>query len=74
MGLQPRRRGRMTGIPTEPEIHVDPSGAAAFEGSADHPMRDKGREAGAKAKGVMQVEGKEYIVADGDVIFFRTSA
>ena len=33
-----------------------------------------GGEAGAKAKGVMQVEGKEYIVADGDVIFFRTSA
>ncbi|MFP6654239.1 MAG: redox-regulated ATPase YchF, partial [Myxococcota bacterium] len=31
-------------------------------------------EAGAKAKGVMQVEGKEYIVADGDVIYFRTSA
>ena len=31
-------------------------------------------EAGAKAKGVMQVEGKEYIVSDGDVIFFRTSA
>jgi GTP-binding protein YchF len=31
-------------------------------------------EAGAKAKGVMQVEGKEYIVNDGDVIFFRTSA
>ena len=31
-------------------------------------------EAGAKAKGAMQVEGKEYIVADGDIIFFRTSA
>lgn len=31
-------------------------------------------EAGAKAKGVMQVEGKEYLVNDGDVIFFRTSA
>jgi len=31
-------------------------------------------EAGAKAKGMMQVEGKEYIVNDGDVIFFRTSA
>ncbi len=31
-------------------------------------------EAGAKAKGVMQVEGKDYVVADGDVIFFRTSA
>ena len=31
-------------------------------------------EAGAKAKGAMQVEGKDYIVADGDVIFFRTSA
>jgi GTP-binding protein YchF len=33
-----------------------------------------GGEAGAKAKGEMQVEGKDYIVADGDVIFFRTSA
>ena len=31
-------------------------------------------EAGAKAKGVMQVEGKDYIVEDGDVIYFRTSA
>jgi len=31
-------------------------------------------EAGAKAKGAMQVEGKEYIVNDGDVVFFRTSA
>ena len=31
-------------------------------------------EAQAKAKGLMQVEGKEYIVNDGDVIFFRTSA
>jgi hypothetical protein len=33
-----------------------------------------GGEAGAKAKGAMQVEGKDYIVSDGDVIFFRTSA
>jgi len=31
-------------------------------------------EAGAKAKGAMQVEGKDYVVADGDVIYFRTSA
>lgn len=31
-------------------------------------------EAGAKAKGAMQVEGKEYVVEDGDVVFFRTSA
>ena len=31
-------------------------------------------EAGAKAKGVMQVEGKDYVVEDGDVVFFRTSA
>jgi GTP-binding protein YchF len=31
-------------------------------------------EAGAKAKGAMQVEGKDYVIADGDVIFFRTSA
>ncbi len=33
-----------------------------------------GGEAGAKAKGAMQVEGKDYIVKDGDVIYFRTSA
>ncbi len=31
-------------------------------------------EAGAKAKGAMQVEGKDYIIADGDVVYFRTSA
>jgi len=28
-------------------------------------------EAGAKAKGLMRVEGKEYVVADGDVMHFR---
>ncbi len=33
-----------------------------------------GGEAGAKAKGVMQVEGKDYIVKDGDVVYFRVSA
>ena len=31
-------------------------------------------EAGAKAKGEMQVEGKDYVVRDGDVMHFRTSA
>ena len=31
-------------------------------------------EAGAKAKGVMQVEGKDYVLSDGDVVYFRTSA
>jgi len=35
---------------------------------------DLGGESEAKAKGAMQVEGKEYVVDDGDVIFFRTSA
>jgi len=30
-------------------------------------------EAGAKEKGLMRVEGKEYIVQDGDVIYFRVS-
>ena len=33
-----------------------------------------GGESEAKAKGVMQVEGKDYLVDDGDVIYFRTSA
>ncbi len=31
-------------------------------------------EAGAKAKGAMQAEGKDYVVVDGDVMHFRTSA
>jgi len=31
-------------------------------------------ETGAKAKGAMRVEGKDYVVQDGDVVLFRTSA
>jgi hypothetical protein len=30
-----------------------------------------GGEAGAKEKGKMRVEGKEYVVQDGDVMHFR---
>ena len=30
-----------------------------------------GGEAGAKSKGVMRLEGKEYVVQDGDVVHFR---
>ena len=33
-----------------------------------------GGEQGAKDKGKMRVEGKEYIVKDGDVIYFRVNA
>ena len=32
---------------------------------------DLGGENGAKSAGKMRVEGKEYIVADGDVMHFR---
>jgi len=32
---------------------------------------ESGGEAGAKSKGLMQVEGKEYVVQDGDVVHFR---
>jgi hypothetical protein len=32
---------------------------------------EQGSEAAAKAAGVMRVEGKEYVVADGDVMLFR---
>ena len=35
---------------------------------------EHGGEAGAKARGEMQVEGKDYVVRDGDVMHFRTSA
>jgi hypothetical protein len=30
-----------------------------------------GGEAGAKSAGKMRVEGRDYVVADGDVILFR---
>jgi ribosome-binding ATPase len=30
-----------------------------------------GGESGAKEKGLMRSEGKEYVVADGDTILFR---
>jgi len=33
-----------------------------------------GGEAGAKAKGLMRVEGKDYVVQDGDVMHFRVGA
>jgi hypothetical protein len=35
---------------------------------------EHGGETGAKARGEMQVEGKDYVVRDGDVMHFRTSA
>jgi ribosome-binding ATPase YchF (GTP1/OBG family) len=33
-----------------------------------------GGESGAKEQGTWRLEGKDYIVQDGDVIYFRTSA
>jgi GTP-binding protein YchF len=36
--------------------------------------RDAGGEAAAKARGTMQIEGKDYVIQDGDVVYFRTSA
>ncbi|GAB4516038.1 MAG: hypothetical protein Tsb0026_21360 [Sulfuricaulis sp.] len=50
------------------------AGPAAPRAEAGGGRRELGGEAGAKAKGAMQVEGKDYIVKDGDVIYFRTSA
>lgn len=50
MRLGASRRGGMTGIPTESDFHVDPSGAAAFEGPPETPHRAAGRKAGANAK------------------------
>ncbi len=40
----------MTGIPTESDSHVDPSGAATVDGSSESRQRAAGREAGVKAK------------------------
>src|SRR3989344_5234723 len=34
-------------------------------------LLDAGSEAGAKAKGLLRLEGKEYVVRDGDVVHFR---
>ena len=50
MALSARRRGSMTGIPNESDVHVDPSGAATVDDSAESRQRAAGRAAGAKAK------------------------
>jgi ribosome-binding ATPase YchF (GTP1/OBG family) len=35
---------------------------------------DNGGEAGSRAKGLTKIEGKEYIMKDGDVCYFRVGA
>ena len=52
MRLGASRRGGMTGIPSESDFHVDPSGAAAFEGPPETPHRAAGR------KGIVLPEGR----------------
>ena len=37
-------------------------------------LLDAGSEAGARSKGTLRLEGKEYIVKDGDVMNIRHSA
>lgn len=51
------------------EKHFIRAEVIPFEKYIEH-----GGEVGAKAKGAMRVEGKDYIVQDGDVVLFRTSA
>ena len=34
-------------------------------------LLDNGSIAAAKEKGIVRVEGKEYVVQDGDVLFFK---
>ena len=46
-------------------LHVGPQGHLRFV------VAPLGGEAGAKAAGKMRLEGKEYVVRDGDVMLFR---
>ena len=36
--------------------------------------RDAGGEVGARGRGTVQIEGKDYVIQDGDVVYFRTGA
>ena len=58
-----------------PAKDVSPKGLKKFfwGGTYDEYVACDG-EAGARAKGVMQVEGKEYEMQDGDVAHFRVGA
>ena len=54
------------------EIHTDfERGFVRAEVIAFEDYVKCGGEVGAKEKGLMRVEGKEYVVQDGDVVFFR---
>ena len=53
-------------------IHTDfEKGFIRAEVTAFHDFITSGGEAGAKEKGLMRLEGKEYVVKDGDVMHFR---
>ncbi len=53
-------------------IHTDfEKGFIRAEVIPHHHYLEHGGEQGAKEKGLMQLEGKDYIVQDGDVIYFR---
>lgn len=55
-------------------IHTDfQAGFIRAEVTAYQDFVDHGGEQGAKEKGLMRLEGKEYIVKDGDVMHFRFS-
>jgi len=54
------------------KIHTDfERGFIRAETIAFEKYAELGGEAGAREKGAMRAEGKEYVVADGDVILFR---
>ncbi len=45
---------------------------SAFMGSGNQ-LLEAGSEANARAKGILRLEGKDYIVQDGDVLHIRHS-
>jgi ribosome-binding ATPase YchF (GTP1/OBG family) len=61
-----------TAVEAAARIHTDiSSGFICAEVIKPADYIQYGGEDGAKAAGAMKVEGKNYIVCDGDIIFFR---
>ena len=64
--------GRILSVPDPGKIHTDfERGFIKAEVVNYQDLLDCGSYAGAREKGLVRMEGKEYVVQDGDVILFR---
>lgn len=74
--VRPTHQQRFCGVPAAPQaagvIHSDfEKGFIRAETIAFQDFIECGGEKGAKDKGKMRLEGKEYVVQEADVLLFR---